>query len=128
MIKKGILYKELSYQLVGIIWDVQNSLGRYSREKQYADALEIILKQENVSYQREVVVGKTGNRLDFLINNEIILELKAKQVITKDDYYQTQRYLHATDIKLALLINFRDKFLRPKRIIKIETKNRSKFV
>ncbi len=47
-------------------------------------------------------------------------KLKAKRLITKEDYYQTQRYLQESRIDLALLINFRNKYIKPIRIVRIE--------
>ena len=55
--------------------------------------------------------------IDFIIDDKIIIELKAKKIILKDDYYQTQRYLHALNKKLALLVNFRNRYLKPIRVI-----------
>jgi len=54
--------------------------------------------------------------------------VKAKPLILKNDYYQTQRYLQALNIKLALLINFRNRYLKPIRVIKIDTGAKKKFV
>jgi len=58
----------------------------------------------------------------------MILELKTKPMILKEDYYQTQRYLQASDIKFALLVNFRNRYLKPIRVLKIETDARKKFI
>ena len=55
--------------------------------------------------------------VDFLIENKVVLELKAKRMLTREDYYQVRRYLGALDFKLGLLINFRDKYVRPRRIL-----------
>lgn len=49
-----------------------------------------------------------------------MLEFKAKRILTKEDYYQTQRYLQQTGYKLAILVNFRGKYIKPKRIVKID--------
>jgi len=126
--KNKIVYPELSYTITGVCFKVHNTLGRFSREKQYGDALEELLKDEKIQYQRECVVGNTGNRVDFVVEDKIVLELKAKDTITREDYYQIQRYLQAMEMKLGLLINFRSKYLKPTRVIKIDTDARTKFV
>ncbi len=79
-------------------------------------------------YRRELAIGDTGNMVDFLIDEKIILEIKAKRIITKEDYFQTQRYLQALNIKLGLLVNFRSNYLKPVRIVRIDTDARKRFV
>jgi len=123
-----LIYPELSYLLTGICFEVHNQLGRFAREKQYGDLLETKLKEMKIPYIREFRIGETGNTIDFLIDNKIILELKVKPLILKEDYYQTQRYLQALNIKLGLLINFRNRYLKPARVIKIDTDTKNKFV
>jgi len=124
--KQEILYSVLSYKITGLCFKVHNELSRFAKEKQYCDRLEQLLQNANLHYEREVAVPFlslaedniiSGNIADFIINNEIIIECKAKKFITKQDYYQIQRYLQATGIKLGLLINFQDRYLKPKRII-----------
>jgi len=124
----NLFYGDLSYQLTGILFNVHNELGRYSREKQYGDLLEKYLKLENIKYNRELRIGETGNVADFLVDDKIIIELKAKPVILKDDYYQVQRYLQSLNKKLGILVNFRNKYIKPIRIIKIETDNQKKYL
>ncbi len=118
-----IIYPELSFKIVGLCFVVHNELGVYAKEKQYGDLLEEKLKQAKLSYVREQSIGRSGNIADFIVEGKILLELKAKRIITKEDYYQTQRYLQETRIKLALVINFRDRAIRPKRVIRIDKKN-----
>ena len=120
--KSILFYPELSFRIVGICFKVHNEIGRYAREKQYSSLIEKYFKENKIKYKRELMVGNSGNILDFMIEEKIILELKAKRIITKEDYIQTQRYLQETQMKLALLINFRNKYLAPKRIIKIDLK------
>jgi len=121
-----VIQPELSYLIVGICFDTHNTLGRYCREKQYCDYIEDKLKESKISYKREIA-DDLGNRFDFLIGNEIILEIKAKPVVLKSDYYQTQRYLQISKKKLALLVNFQNKYLRPNRIVRIDTKASERF-
>ncbi len=51
--REKVLYPDLSYKTVGLCFDVHNELGRYAREKQYADLLEDKFKGEGISYKRE---------------------------------------------------------------------------
>lgn len=123
-----LIYPELSYTLTGICFDVHNTLGRFCREKQYSDALEQILHSSKIIFEREKRVGTTGNILDFKIEDKIILEIKAKPLILKEDFNQLQRYLQITGCKLGLLVNFRNRYLKPIRVVKIETDVRKKFL
>ncbi|MEK9134859.1 MAG: GxxExxY protein [Patescibacteria group bacterium] len=123
-----LIYPELSYLITGICFEAHNKLGRYAREKQYGDLLEQKFKEIKIPYKRELRIFKTGNTIDFLIDDKILLELKAKPLIVKEDYYQTQRYLQSLNIKLALLINFRNRYLKPNRIIRIDTDIKNKFL
>lgn len=123
MLKK-IIYPKLSYKITGICFQAHNELGRFAKEKQYADRLEQLLQEKKIAYVREAKIQFkikekeiSGNRADFIIENKIILECKAKNFITKEDYHQVQRYLKASKIKLALIVNFRTTYLKPKRTI-----------
>ena len=119
-----LLYPELSYKLVGFCFQVHNELGHFAREKQYSNRLEQLLVLGNIQYQREVEINFQatnyevgGNVADFLIEEKIILECKAKSCLTRKDYYQVQRYLRATNKELGLLVNFNEKYLKPKRVL-----------
>ena len=113
-----LIYPKLSYQITGICFEAHNELGRFAREKQYGNYIEKRLKESGIKFEKELSISDVGNTVDFLIDDKIVLELKNKEVTTKMDYFQVQRYLQSTGLKLGLLINFRNKYLRPKRIIK----------
>ena len=121
-----LLYPKLSYDIVGVCFDVHNTIGRYGREKQYGDMLQKIFDERNIVYIREYVVQGMGNRLDFLIADKIVLELKTTPIITKQDYYQVQRYLQSTGKELGLIVNFQQEYLRPKRVLRLEKDTRIK--
>lgn len=114
-----LIYPKLSYTIVGICFEVHNQLGRYGREKQYGDLLEHKLTILSIPFKREFRIGQTGNIIDFIVDEKIILELKSKQLVTREDYYQLQRYLQITGYKLGMLVNFQSQYLRPKRVIRI---------
>ena len=118
--KGGLIYPDLSYKITGILFEVHNEIGRYGREVQYSNFLEKLLKERGLVYKRELVIGDSGNRVDFLVDDLILIEVKAKQRINREDYNQTQRYLQVLNLKLGLLVNFRDHYLKSKRIIKID--------
>lgn len=127
-VKQALIHPELSYLLTGLFFDVHNTLGRYCREKQYGDLLEEKLRSSGLTYVREFIVKGTGNIADFIVENKILLELKATPFTTKQDYYQTQRYLQILNLKLGILVNFHHKYLKPLRIVLIETDVRKKFL
>lgn len=119
-----IIYKELSFKINRVLFDVHNELGRYANEKQICDLIEKILKEKQINYVREFSpqLLENGekikrNRFDFLIENKIVLEIKCKSFLTREDYYQLRRYLSSINLKLGVLVNFRDERLHPKRIL-----------
>lgn len=122
-----VIYPELSYAIVGICFEVHNELGRFSRERQYCNAIEDKLRTAGITFMREHRIGNTGNTVDFVIDDKVILEIKAKRLIVKEDFYQVQRYLQFSRIKLGMIVNFRNRYIKPIRIIRIDTDARKKF-
>ncbi len=119
-----IIYKDISYLLNGIFYNVHNKLGKFCNHDQYCKAIEILLKENNIRYKREIKIpidfegsNIEGNQLDFLIKDIIVIDVKAKKNITKQDYIQMQRYLKTTNCKLGIIVNFREESINPKRII-----------
>ncbi len=118
-----LIYPDLSYKINGVLFAAHNELGRFCNEKQYSDAVERYLKKLKVKYEREKVLPPSfegeqkRNKIDFLIENKIILEIKAKNLLTREDYYQVKRYLLALNKKLGILANFRKKYIEPRRIL-----------
>mgnify|MGYP001559930808 CR=1 FL=1 len=130
-IKRELVYPEFSYKLTGIFYEIHNKLGRHLLEKQYADAFEIVLKKFNIPYEREVRLyidyhGKNipAGFVDFIVDNKIAVDFKAKKFVTKDDYNQMLRYLKARSFHLGLIVNFRSTYLKPKRILNNDFKKK----
>ena len=120
----NLIHPELSYEITGILFKAHNDLGRFCREVQYGDLLETLLKEKKIKYEREKplpiegVENQLTNKVDFTIENCILIDIKAKPVITKADYYQMNRYLEACGYKLGMIVNFRNPYLKPIRVIR----------
>ncbi|OGI29626.1 MAG: hypothetical protein A2288_02000 [Candidatus Moranbacteria bacterium RIFOXYA12_FULL_44_15] len=120
---REIIHKELCYEIVGICFNVHTRLGRFCSERQYCDEFEKQLLERKIKFEREFLLEKLetnnikGNRVDFIIEGVLLTDFKAKKFITKEDYTQMQRYLQSADLKLGLIVNFRETYLKPKRVI-----------
>lgn len=110
-----------------LLFQVHNELGRFCNEQQCGDRFEALLKENRVSYEREKILPMSfvgehrgRNRVDFLISylgGRIVVELKCKPCLSKNEYFQCQRYLVALQTDLCLLVNFRTKYLTVQRIL-----------
>ncbi len=115
-----IIEKELSFLLTGICFKIHNRRGRFLTEKQYCDGFELELKSSKLNYQREPLLKQgdiTIGRPDFVIEDRIIMDFKAKKFITKADYNQMLKYLYLTNKELGLIVNFHSTYLKPKRVV-----------
>ncbi len=126
MNKEGILYKDLSYKVQGILIEVRRLYGSGHKEKVYCNAIEELLQRSNINYKREKCINihspLTGKIIgvykpDFVIDNKIILEVKAVDIIPKNFIDQIYSYLKVSDFELGIFVNFRSSKLYIKRII-----------
>ena len=105
--------------------EVHNNLGAGFLEIVYKDALEIEFRNAEISYEREKMfeINYKGNILrhkfyaDFIINENIILEVKGKSGITEEFVAQAINYLKVSNNKLAIIVNFGEQKLNFKRIV-----------
>lgn len=123
-----ILYKELSYAVVGAAMEVHKVLGAGFLEKVYQNALAEELKNRNIPFEqykklaveyKGVLVG--NYEADIVVDGKIILELKAVTEIHKNHLTQANNYLTVTGHKLALVLNFGASSLQTKRVINTKT-------
>ncbi|PAM92406.1 GxxExxY protein [Flavobacterium sp. IR1] len=120
-----IYLREESYKIIGICMEVHKILGKGHSEKVYGDALEYEFQRNEIPYNRELryniaykdIVLPSYYFADFVIFNEIILELKAIAALSTSEIKQTLNYLAASKNKLGLLVNFGEDSLKYKRII-----------
>lgn len=125
----NVIYADESYKLTGIFFKAHNELGAYCREVQYCDALEKLFIEHEIPYKKEFciksdneLIKDNSNRVDFLVYDKIVVEIKAIRLAGREEYNQVQRYLKALNLKLGILVNFHQKYLTPKRIINSEAK------
>ncbi|GGD28544.1 GxxExxY protein [Flavobacterium orientale] len=120
-----ILYKTESYQLVGILFEVHNNLGKGFSEIVYKDALEYEFKNSSIQFEREKeysvnyknIILKHKFYADFVIFDKIILEIKSCKSLNDEHIAQCLNYLKVSNNKLAILVNFNTDSLEHKRII-----------
>lgn len=117
----------MSYKINGLLFKVHNDLGRYKNEKQYADYLEYLLNENKIKYKREYQLNQSfeGERkgrciCDFIVEDKIIIEFKTVKFLSREDYFQVKRYLSCLKLSLGILVNFRQNYITPKRILNNE--------
>ncbi len=121
-----VIHPELSYAVGGVLFETQDRLGRFCREKQYCDIIEALLLEQKIPYVREAEIVLEGlqNKADFIVNDRILIEVKAKSALERIDYAQVKRYLEARNLKLGILVNFRNKYVKPIRILNSKYRER----
>ena len=105
---------QISYQIRGAIFDVYNELGPGLLESVYEEAMVYELKKRGMSIQRQLEVPiiykgeklSTDLRLDLLVENSVIVELKSVSDLQDVHYKQLLTYLKLTKKRLGILVNF----------------------
>ncbi len=108
-----LIHKDLTDAILKVFFDVYNELGYGFLEKVYQNAMMIELKFRgfNVVAQKPIKVYYKGNIVgdyfsDIVVENLVILELKATEVIVEDFEWQLVNYLRGTEMEVGLLLNF----------------------
>jgi GxxExxY protein len=123
-VKEELLYKELTYQINGAAMEVHQVLGSGFLESVYQAALEVELSLRKIPFQRQVemqVTYKDQNvghfRLDLLVDQKVVVELKAQESLGEAEEGQILNYLRGTGMRVGLLLNFGASSLQHKRFI-----------
>ena len=125
MIKEQYLHSELTGRIIGCAMEVHRALGNGFQEVIYQRALEIEMAQQGLAFSREhemqifykgVEIGT--RRVDFFVEEKVMVELKA--LIQLEDVHLAQaiNYLEAYGLEVGLLINFGNRSLQFKRVMK----------
>ena len=124
----SILHKELTKEILRIFYDVYNELGYGFLERVYQNSLYYELKENGFEveaqkkikvYYKEIEVGEYI--ADIIVDDLVILELKAQEYLVEANEFQLINYLKATDFEVGLLLNFGKK---PEFIRKVFENNR----
>ncbi len=105
---------EITYEIRGAVYDVYKELGPGLLESVYEEALCFELEQRGLNVERQVQVPikykgnvlKTELRLDVLVENQVIVELKSVEEMKKVFAKQLLTYLRLMDKRVGLLVNF----------------------
>jgi GxxExxY protein len=123
-----LVYPDLSYKLVGILYKVYNALGGGYQERVYQAAVRRELIKNKLGFLEQVRVnllydvGKIDQyRLDFIIEHKIVLELKVTPRFTPRDIMQVLGYLKESGLELGILVSLNRKGIFFKRILKGKT-------
>ena len=106
--------EEIATEIVDAAFSVHANLGPGLLESVYEDCLAFELSDRGLRFERQLVLPvkykdhrvESGLRLDFLVENRIVLEIKAVEALLKVHTYQVLTYLKLGDFKLGFLINF----------------------
>jgi len=109
---------------MGVLFKVHNELGPSLLEKYYQRAIASELETQKLAFKKEVPIrieyqGRSIGRyfLDFVVEDLVVLEIKAERYYTPKFFKQAFAYLEQTNSPLAIIVNFRGDKLRYKRIV-----------
>ncbi|MDR2823706.1 MAG: GxxExxY protein [Prevotellaceae bacterium] len=111
--KDDFLHKELTNNIIACFYRVYNDLGYGFLERVYQNALYFALIDEGFLCETEKLIKVYHNgrvvgeyRADLLVEDKVLLELKASEELNTENEKQLINYLKATDIEVGLLLNF----------------------
>ena len=109
----GLKHAELTEKIIGVFYDVYNELGHGFLETVYEESLVIALREGGLAVNHQVALPvwfrrqKVGEfRADVVVEDSVLLELKAARNLEPAHEAQLLHYLKSTDIEVGLLLNF----------------------
>ena len=123
-----IVHKDLSYKIVGVLYEVYNKLGYGYQEKYYQRAIEQEFSLLDINFSRQLpysikfkgeIIGRYF--LDFLVEDKIVLEIKKGNHYSRRNIEQVLGYLKATNKQLAILANFTANGVKCLRILNVKS-------
>lgn len=111
---------EISYKIIGAALEIHKNIGPGLLESAYENALFYELDEMGLEVKQQVpmpfiykgVKQDVGYRIDLMVNNKVIIEIKSVENLAPVHYAQTLTYLKLSGLKLGILINFNTKILK----------------
>ncbi|MFC2101238.1 GxxExxY protein [Bacteroidota bacterium] len=111
---------EISYRIIGAAIELHKAVGPGLLESAYENALAYDLRDAGFDIKQQTpmpfiyknVKQEIGYRIDLIVNNKVIIEIKSIEVLAPVHFAQTLTYLRLSGLKLALLINFNSNILK----------------
>ena len=121
----GLYREEETFKIIGVCMEVHRNLGPGLLEVVYKDALEIEFKANNLPFEREKefsieykgIILPHKFYADFIVNEDIVLEVKAVKEFSGEHTAQVLNYMKLSDSEIGLLVNFQNKSLQHKRLV-----------
>ena len=121
----GLYREEETFKIIGVCMEVHRNLGPGLLEVVYKDALEIEFKANNIPFEREKefsieykgVILPHKFYADFIVNEDIVLEVKAVKEFSGEHTAQVLNYMKLSNSEIGLLVNFQNKSLQHKRLV-----------
>lgn len=111
---------EISYKIIGAALEIHKNIGPGLLESAYENALAFDLREMGFEVKQQVpmpfiykeIKQDVGYRIDLMVNNKVIVEIKSIETFAPVHFAQTLTYLKLSGLKLGLLINFNTKILK----------------
>jgi len=120
-----LIHGELSYRIIGVLYQIYNTIGSGLQEKYYQRAIAKVFQKEGIQFTEQLMVPLEMDKvkivryfIDFVVEGKIVLEIKAKNHFSLKDIKQVLGYLKQSGIEVGLLVAFSSESLRIKRILK----------
>lgn len=111
---------DISYEIIGSAIELHKSIGAGLLESVYETTLAFDLREKGMEVQQQVpmplvykeVKQDIGYRIDLIVDNKVLVEIKSVETLAPVHFSQTLTYLKLSGLKLGLLINFNSKTLK----------------
>ncbi len=125
--RKDLIYADLCYKIVGVLFSVWSDIGIGHKESFYQKATAEGLKEIHLKFKEQLPVKiRYKNKyigiyyFDFLVGDKIVLEIKVRNYFSKKDIEQLYSYLKAKNLKLGIIAHFTRTGVKFKRVVNIK--------